>query len=73
LASHIKGLLVCAALLISWPYTAAMSAGVAEYFLESHFWPQLKQQQGLAYAGLLLVILGEAIRKLAMVGGLTSC
>lgn len=44
-----------------------MSAGVAEYLLEARFWPQLKQQQSLEYAGLVLVILGEAIRKLAMV------
>jgi hypothetical protein len=50
-----------------------MSAGMAEYFLESHVWPQLKQQQGLAFAGLVLVIVGEALRKLAMVGKVTPC
>jgi hypothetical protein len=44
-----------------------MSAGVAEYMLESRLCPQLKQQEWVAYLGLLLVLLGESIRKLAMV------
>lgn len=62
------GLCVCAALLISWPYTAAMSAGVAEFLLEARCWPQLKQHHNtVSCIGLALVIVGEAIRKLAMV------
>lgn len=56
-----------AALLISWPYTAAMAAGVTEYLMEERFLPQLKQQHVISYVGLALVILGEGIRKLAMV------
>lgn len=47
-----------------------MSAGVLEYLLEAHTWPGLKQSQQhqwVAYTGLALVVLGEAIRKAAMV------
>jgi len=55
------------ALLISWPYTAAMAAGVTEYLLEERFIPQLKQHHAVSYMGLALVILGEGIRKMAMV------
>lgn len=46
-----------------------MTAGIAEYLLESKLWPLqlIKQQQLVAYAGLFLVVLGEVIRKLAMV------
>lgn len=56
------------ALLFSWPYTAAMTAGVAEFLLEVQLCPQLKQQQQLvSRTGLALVVLGEALRKLAMV------
>lgn len=54
-------------LLISWPYTAAMAAGVTEYLLEERFIPQLKQHHAVSYMGLALVILGEGIRKMAMV------
>lgn len=62
-------IVVPAALLISWPYIAAMTAGIAEYLLESKLWPLqlIKQQHQVAYAGMFLVVLGEAIRKLAMV------
>lgn len=57
-----------AALLFSRPYVCAMCAGVTEYLLE--LWllgPQLKQQQAVALAGLLLAVTGEALRKTAMV------
>lgn len=60
-----------AAFLFSWPYIAAMSAGVAEYLLECRLWPQLKRQEWVACLGLLLVVLGESIRKLAMVSCIT--
>jgi hypothetical protein len=56
-----------AAFLFSWPYTAAMAAGVTEYVLEAQWWPLLKQHQLLSYTGLALVIAGEVLRKLAMV------
>lgn len=45
-----------------------MTAGVAEFLLEVQLCPQLKQQQQLvSRTGLALVVLGEALRKLAMV------
>ncbi len=56
------------ALLLSWPYVAAMSAGTSEYLLELRFLPVLKQLRLVSFMGLGMVLLGEAIRKLAMVG-----
>lgn len=55
------------AFLFSWPYTAAMAAGVTEFILEAQWWPSLKQHQLISYTGLALIITGEALRKLAVV------
>lgn len=57
-----------AALLLSWPYVAAMSCGLAEFLVEAALLPGLKQQLGaVSAAGLALLLAGEAIRKTAMV------
>jgi protein-S-isoprenylcysteine O-methyltransferase len=44
-----------------------MTCGVLEYLLESALLPGLKQLHVVSYFGLALLMLGEIIRKLAMV------
>lgn len=44
-----------------------MSTGVLEYALESALLPNLKQLHAVSYAGLAMLVIGEAIRKTAMV------
>lgn len=58
-----------AALLLSWPYVAAMSCGLAECLVEAALLPGLKQQLGstFSYPGLALLLAGEGVRKTAMV------
>jgi hypothetical protein len=56
-----------AALLISKAYLIAMSCGVLEYLAESALLPSLKQLHAVSYCGLVLLVLGECIRKAAMV------
>jgi hypothetical protein len=56
-----------AALLISKAYLIAMSCGVLEFLVESILVPSLKQLHAVSYCGLALLVLGECVRKLAMV------
>jgi hypothetical protein len=56
-----------AALLISKAYLIAMSCGMLEFLVESTVLPSLKQLHAVSYCGLVLLVLGECIRKLAMV------
>jgi hypothetical protein len=78
--SHLSHVLLCclpaclclpacthAALLLSKAYVIAMSCGVLEYLLESALLPAMKQLHAVSYSGLALLLLGEVIRKLAMV------
>ncbi|CAK0759997.1 hypothetical protein CVIRNUC_002735 [Coccomyxa viridis] len=51
--------------LISKPYCIAMLGAIGEYLLERRAFSTLKEQ-GLSQAGWLLVILGEILRKTAM-------
>ncbi|KAK9810375.1 hypothetical protein WJX72_009708 [[Myrmecia] bisecta] len=52
----------------STPYAVAMACACAEYFLERQLVPQLKQTlPWISTVGLAMVILGEAVRKAAMV------
>ncbi|KAG1668152.1 hypothetical protein FOA52_005144 [Chlamydomonas sp. UWO 241] len=53
-------------LLLSKPYCAAMAVATGEYWLELWLIPGLKQAPFPAYAGLCLVLLGEAVRKVGM-------
>lgn len=58
-----------AAWLITKPYIVAMSAGLLEFFIESWLCPQPKQHMWsrLWVTGLMLVVVGELIRKAGMV------
>lgn len=53
-------------LLITRGYVAAMTLGLAEYFLELRFLPTLKHQWWLSAAGLAACVCGETLRKIAM-------
>lgn len=55
------------ALLLTVPYVVALTAGVTEYAVESRLVPQFKALASISYVGLVLVIAGEVIRKLAIV------
>ncbi len=64
-SSHVR-----AALLITRPYVTAMGLGVLEFLLELWLLPSLKACQAaqwLAWAGLVLAVLGDVMRKTAMV------
>ncbi|KAL0479231.1 protein-S-isoprenylcysteine O-methyltransferase [Acrasis kona] len=48
-------------------YRIAMSVAVLEFILESWLFPNLKQHQLFHYMGIILVIVGELIRKVGMI------
>lgn len=50
----------------SLEYTVAALSSWIEFTLENFFWPELKQMTWLSVAGLLMVVLGECLRKAAM-------
>ncbi|CAL5223541.1 g6073 [Coccomyxa viridis] len=52
--------------LISRPYCIAMICAIGEYTIEVRALPGMKLQE-ISYAGLVLILAGEAIRKTAMV------
>lgn len=54
-------------LLITKPYAAAMAAALLEHALWAWLLPWLHRLDAVALAGLALVVLGEALRKAAMV------
>lgn len=57
------------ALLITKPYMLAMTAGLVEYGVEAMLLPAIKHQwQWVSCLGLVALIMGEVIRKTAMVG-----
>ncbi|MEW5297433.1 MAG: hypothetical protein WDW36_000641 [Sanguina aurantia] len=53
-------------LLISQPYVIAMVGALTEFALEALFVPAWKAQWQISAAGMVLVLLGEALRKVAM-------
>ncbi|KAM7463264.1 hypothetical protein LguiA_031385 [Lonicera macranthoides] len=53
-------------LLISKNYLLAMTFSLLEYFIERHFFPELKEHWWISNLGLTMVIVGEIIRKLAI-------
>ncbi|KAH9303683.1 hypothetical protein KI387_008087, partial [Taxus chinensis] len=50
-------------LLISKPYALAMFCGLIEYALEVNFIPELKMHWWASNLGLIMVVIGELIRK----------
>lgn len=55
-----------AALLISKQYVIAMVCALLEYLIEISFYPGLKEHWSVSNVGLLLVLVGELIRKAAI-------
>lgn len=51
----------------STPYVCAMISSLVEYFLEMYFFPWIKTFVWISRLGLLLVISGELLRKVAMI------
>eukprot|EP00250_Pteridium_aquilinum_P027112 c3422_g1_i1 orf=113-760(+) len=52
--------------LFSKQYLVAMVCGLVEYGIEAFFVPELKTQMLVSYTGLALIVLGETIRKSAI-------
>ncbi|KAG6556939.1 hypothetical protein Mapa_001354 [Marchantia paleacea] len=66
LAVHYHGAAGIESLLITGPYLVALTFGLVEHTLESLYLPEYKSQTYIANVGLGLVIIGEVIRKLAI-------
>ncbi|XP_023759083.1 protein-S-isoprenylcysteine O-methyltransferase B [Lactuca sativa] len=64
---HGKSNVTLKSLLISQHYIFAMIFSVLEYLLELYFFPELKENWWVSNLGLLMVIFGEIIRKLAII------
>lgn len=67
LATHGKNSVNVRSLLISKNYAVAMACSLIEYFVEIHFFPSLKEHWSVSNTGLALVVVGEIIRKLAII------
>ena len=52
--------------LVSIPYTLAMGCAVAEYLLEARLWPAMKSSAVPLVVGGVLIVAGEALRKMAI-------
>ncbi|XP_047317414.1 protein-S-isoprenylcysteine O-methyltransferase B-like isoform X2 [Impatiens glandulifera] len=63
---HGRSNVTLSSLLISKQYLMAMLFSLVEYFLELSFLPGLKDNWWISYLGLVMVIIGEIIRKLAI-------
>lgn len=59
--------LFSAAWLLSPPYCLALLAACAEYWVESSLFPDLKGPNVVSLVGLVVALLGEAIRKTGIV------
>ncbi|KAI3788043.1 hypothetical protein L2E82_00662 [Cichorium intybus] len=66
IACHGKSKVTIESLLISKDYIIAMMLSILEYLLELYFFPGLKKYWSISNTGLMLVVLGETIRKLAI-------
>ncbi|XP_024982315.1 protein-S-isoprenylcysteine O-methyltransferase B-like isoform X1 [Cynara cardunculus var. scolymus] len=64
---HGKSNVTLKSLLISQQYVLAMIFSVLEYLLELYFFPELKENWWISNLGLLMVVVGEIIRKLAII------
>lgn len=56
-------------LLITRPYVFAHIAGIVEFEIESYFFPSTKSHTVIMWIGVLLVVVGESIRK----AGILTC
>lgn len=63
---HGRSNVTLSSLLISKSYILAMVLSLVEYFIELHFFPELKDHEWISYIGLVMVIVGEIIRKMAI-------
>nr|XP_043636517.1 protein-S-isoprenylcysteine O-methyltransferase B-like [Erigeron canadensis] len=64
---HGKSNVTLNSLLISQQYILAMILSVLEYLLELYFFPGLKEYWWISNLGLVMVVVGEVIRKLAII------
>ncbi|KAL9231906.1 hypothetical protein vseg_007067 [Gypsophila vaccaria] len=65
--THGRSNVTLRSLLISKNYIVAMIGSLIEYWLEITFFPELKEYWWISNLGLALVIIGEVIRKVAMI------
>uniref|UniRef100_A0A5B7B0Q5 Protein-S-isoprenylcysteine O-methyltransferase n=1 Tax=Davidia involucrata TaxID=16924 RepID=A0A5B7B0Q5_DAVIN len=63
---HGKSNVTLGSLLISKHYILAMICSLLEYFLEIYFLPELKEHWWISNFGLAMVVIGEIIRKTAI-------
>lgn len=63
---HGKSSVTLKSLLISKSYILAMVCSLIEYIIEIYFFPELKVHWWISNAGLAMVVIGEIIRKLAI-------
>ncbi|KAF9608530.1 hypothetical protein IFM89_009896 [Coptis chinensis] len=54
-------------LLISKEYILAMGCSVLEYLVEIYMFPQMKEHWWISNVGLVLVMIGEVVRKMAII------
>ncbi|EYU31280.1 hypothetical protein ABFS82_12G115700 [Erythranthe guttata] len=64
---HGKNSVNLKSLLISQKYVFAMVCSLIEYLIEIYFFPEIKEHWLLSNTGLALVVVGEIIRKLAII------
>ncbi|XP_027098418.1 protein-S-isoprenylcysteine O-methyltransferase B-like [Coffea eugenioides] len=66
MAIHGKSSITVKSLLISKSYILAMVCSLIEYLMEVYFFPGLKEHWWISNLGLAMVVIGEIIRKLAI-------
>ncbi|KAI9085044.1 hypothetical protein K1719_033036 [Acacia pycnantha] len=67
LSIHGKSTVSLTSLLISKSYLLAMFFSLVEYGIEITFFPELKELWAISYLGLTMVVIGEIIRKMAII------
>lgn len=67
IASHGRTNVTLESLLISKHYVLAMLFSLGEYLIESYFFPGLKMYWWVSNSGLVMVVVGEILRKLAII------
>ncbi|XP_047982043.1 protein-S-isoprenylcysteine O-methyltransferase B-like [Salvia hispanica] len=64
---HGKNSVTLGSLLISKNYVVAMVGSLVEYLVEVYFFPGMKEHRFISNTGLALVVVGELMRKLAII------
>lgn len=67
IASHGRSNVTLGSLLISKSYLFAMLFSLLEYVVEILLVPELKEHWWISYSGLAMVVIGEVIRKMAII------